>query len=128
MPRRRCGMRTSGTVDGNWRRLPTYRLITIAKGLTSGYAPLGGVAASEKVWAPYFAGETAPVLRHGLTYSGHATACAVRLANLDILEDEDLLNRSILLEKVLAGGLSRLETFPAVKEVRVGDGFLVVSS
>ena len=52
-------------------------LITVAKGITSGYIPLGGVIASARVAEPFWAEGTANVFRHGFTYSGHATACAV---------------------------------------------------
>ncbi|MUL50135.1 aspartate aminotransferase family protein [Mycobacterium sp. CBMA293] len=99
-------------------------LITMAKGLTSGYAPLGGVIVASTVWEPYFNSRDAAVLRHGLTYSGHATACAVAMANLDILENEQLLSRAEHLEIVLTKSLQPLSDHPAVQEVRTGDGFL----
>jgi adenosylmethionine-8-amino-7-oxononanoate aminotransferase len=53
-------------------------LITFAKGVTSGYAPLGGVLVAPKIWQPFYVDDAAtPILRHGATYAGHATACAV---------------------------------------------------
>lgn len=67
-------------------------LITIAKGLTSAYLPLSGVIVSEKVWAAIEQGsdEIGP-LGHGWTYSAHPTCAAAGLANLDIIEREDLI-------------------------------------
>ena len=67
-------------------------MVVVAKGITSGYAPLGGVLIGPRVWEPFFA-EGAPIFRHGVTYSGHATACAVAQANLDVLESEQLVAR-----------------------------------
>ncbi len=71
-------------------------LITMAKGITSGYAPLGGVLVAPRVSDRFFAGRRrdAPIFRHGLTYSGHATACVVAEANLDVIEEEGLVERS----------------------------------
>jgi putrescine---pyruvate transaminase len=68
-------------------------LMTCAKGLTSGYLPLGAVIASDRVAAPFWQGEDAPMLRHGYTYAGHPVSCAAALANLDILESEGLVER-----------------------------------
>jgi adenosylmethionine-8-amino-7-oxononanoate aminotransferase len=64
------------------------------------------------------------MLRHGYTYSGHATACAVALANLDILEREGLLARVRELEPVLERVVRPLEEHPLVGEVRAGLGLL----
>jgi len=70
---------------GEWFATGRYGLspdlITVAKGITSGYIPLGGVIASARVAEPFWAEGTANVFRHGFTYAGHATACAVGLAN-----------------------------------------------
>ena len=100
-------------------------LITFAKGVTSGYAPLGGVVVSPHIWQPFYVDDTAtPVFRHGATYAGHATACAVAMANLDVLEKENLLPRVTELEQLLATQLDALAARrPSVSEVRVG-GFL----
>jgi L-2,4-diaminobutyrate transaminase len=67
-------------------------LITVAKGLTSAYLPLSGVIVSDKVWAAIERGsdEIGP-LGHGWTYSAHPTCAAAGLANLDIIEREDLI-------------------------------------
>jgi adenosylmethionine-8-amino-7-oxononanoate aminotransferase len=99
-------------------------LITVAKGITSGYIPLGGVIASARIAEPFWAEGTANVFRHGFTYAGHATACAVALANLDVIEREDLVQRVRDLEPVLADALAPLGDHPAVAEVRSGVGLL----
>jgi adenosylmethionine-8-amino-7-oxononanoate aminotransferase len=71
----------------------TPDLITCAKGLTSGYLPLGAVITSGEFAAPFWDDPDAPVLRHGYTYSGHPAACVAALANLDIIEREGLVER-----------------------------------
>ena len=76
-------------------------LMTCAKGLTSGYLPLGAVVASTRVQAPFWDEPTAAPFRHGYTYGGHPTACAAGLANLDIIEREQLLDRVIEHEPIL---------------------------
>ena len=69
-------------------------LVTFAKGVSSGYAPLGGVLVGKRVRAPFW-DEPVPgaVFRHGYTYSGHAASAAAAMANLDIIEREDLIGR-----------------------------------
>jgi putrescine aminotransferase len=98
-------------------------LIVCAKGITSGYLPLGAVVVSGRVAEPFFDG-TVGMWRHGYTYSGHAAVAAAALANLDILEGEDLLNRARTLEKELAEALRPLESHDLVSEVRVAEGVL----
>jgi putrescine aminotransferase len=99
-------------------------LITCAKGITSGYVPLGAVIASERIAEPFWAEGTEHVFRHGYTYSGHSTACAVALANIDVLERERLVERVRDLEPVLESALRPLEPHPLVAEVRAGLGLL----
>jgi putrescine aminotransferase len=76
-------------------------LMTCAKGLTSGYIPLGAVIASTRVQAPFWDEPSAPPFRHGYTYGGHPTACAAGLANLDIIDREHLLERVVEHEPIL---------------------------
>jgi adenosylmethionine-8-amino-7-oxononanoate aminotransferase len=99
-------------------------MITMAKGITSGYAPLGGVLVAPRVWRPFFEGDDAPIFRHGVTYSGHATACAVAQANLDVIEEEDLVARVARLTPELANAMEPLADHPLVAEVRAGVGLL----
>jgi putrescine---pyruvate transaminase len=98
-------------------------LITCAKGITSGYVPLGAVVASARVAEPFFR-PGAPVWRHGYTYSGHATAAAVGLVNLDILEREGLIARVRELEGQLAAALEPLVELPGIDAVRAGLGLV----
>ncbi|HEY3163911.1 MAG TPA: aminotransferase class III-fold pyridoxal phosphate-dependent enzyme [Candidatus Limnocylindrales bacterium] len=94
-------------------------LVTFAKGVTSGYVPLGGVLVGERVRAPFW-DDPVPgaVFRHGYTYSGHAGAAAAAMANLDILEGEGLVARVAALEPVLDRDVRRLEAVRGVGEVR----------
>jgi putrescine---pyruvate transaminase len=92
-------------------------IITGAKGVTSGYLPLGVVICGRRVREPFWEGK-AGMFRHGYTYSGHATACAVGVANLEVIEREKLLNRVRETERVLAAEMKRISEHPLVKEVR----------
>ena len=78
-------------------------MITFAKGVTSGYIPLGGVVVSGAIAEPYYTPGGA-MFRHGATYAGHPAACAAALAVLDIYEGEDLIARGRELEGPLADG------------------------
>jgi adenosylmethionine-8-amino-7-oxononanoate aminotransferase len=98
-------------------------LLTCAKGITSGYLPMGAVIASPRVAEPFWS-KDAGLWRHGYTYAGHATVAAAALANLDIMEREDLPARALALESELAAALAPLEEHPLVAEVRRGTGVL----
>jgi adenosylmethionine-8-amino-7-oxononanoate aminotransferase len=100
-------------------------LITFAKGVTSGYAPLGGVLVSSTIWQPFYLDDPAtPIFRFGSTYSGHATACAVAMANLDVLEKDNLIPVVSELEQLLDRLLKQLQVHhSSVVDVRVA-GFL----
>ena len=95
-------------------------MITFAKGVTSGYAPLGGVMVAPRLWEPFYVdAPDTPIFRHGATYAGHATACAVALKHLEILEREQLVPRVAELESVLRQTLEDLAArVEAVTEVR----------
>jgi putrescine aminotransferase len=99
-------------------------MITGAKGLTSGYAPLGAVIVGARVAEPFWREGSAEVFRHGYTYAGHPTACAVGLANLDIVEREGLIGRVAELEPVLAEKIRPLAAHNLVGQVRAGTGLL----
>jgi len=99
-------------------------MITTAKGLSSGYAPIGAVIASTRVAEPFWRPGSAEVFRHGYTYSGHPAACAVAAANLDLIEREQLVARVAGLEPVLARALAPLAGHDLVAEVRAGTGLL----
>ncbi len=92
-------------------------LATFAKGITSGYIPLGGVFVG---MAPTAALETDPnfFLRHGFTYSGHPTACAAGLKNLEIMRREGLVERAKHIGDRLGGGLQALAADGVVDHAR----------
>jgi adenosylmethionine-8-amino-7-oxononanoate aminotransferase len=94
-------------------------MITFAKVVTSGYVPLGGVIVGQRVRAPFW-DDPVPgaIFRHGYTYSGHATACAAAMANLDIIDREGLVARCAALEPVVGQAFARLASAPLVGEVR----------
>jgi putrescine---pyruvate transaminase len=92
-------------------------LATFAKGITSGYFPLGGVLCGRRVSEPFWSGD-AGVFRHGYTYSAHATGCAVGLANLAILEREGLVEHVAELEERFGSIMRGLAEHPLVGEVR----------
>ncbi len=96
--------------------------ITFAKGITSGYVPLGGVVVGRRLQEPFWATSLAGVWRHGYTYSGHATAAAAAHANLDLIEREGLLQRGLELELELAEALGPLLEHELVSEIRSGFG------
>ena len=95
----------------------TPDLITFAKGVTSGYLPLGGVVVSKNV-ADALASDPTWVLKHGHTYSGHPSACAAGLANLKILRDENLAARAPVIGERLGAGLRSLLDDGLVKDAR----------
>jgi adenosylmethionine-8-amino-7-oxononanoate aminotransferase len=89
-------------------------LVVTAKGITSGYFPLGAVLIGERVAAML----DGVAFRHGFTYNGHPTGCAVALENLAIIEREELVARAADLGERLLAGLRELERLPAVLEAR----------
>ena len=109
---------------GNWFAAEHFDvrpdLVTFAKGVTSGYQPLGGVFVGA---APRAALESDPAffLRHGFTYSGHAAACAAGLRNLQIIDDEGLVARAVEVGERLAGGLQALAADGVIDHAR-GEG------
>jgi putrescine aminotransferase len=113
------GFGRTGELFGTQRFGIEPDLITFAKGVTSGYMPLGGVLVGKRVKTPFW-DDPIPgaVFRHGYTYSGHSGAAAAALANLDILEREHLVERVKALEPILAMAVGRLADAPLVGEIR----------
>lgn len=113
-----------GRIGGSWfasTRLDLRPdLMTTAKGLTSGYVPMGAVFIAPHLAEPFYAGGT--WFRHGYTYGGHAGAAAAALANLAIVEREGLLEEAARLESTLHTALAPLAEHPRVAEVRSGLG------
>jgi adenosylmethionine-8-amino-7-oxononanoate aminotransferase len=95
-------------------------IITFAKGLTSGYSPLGGMLVRDALMEPFNRG-TATFL-HGITFAGHPVSCAVALANLDVFEKEDLLGNVRASEAGFRAALEKLSDLPIVGDIR-GDGY-----
>ena len=95
-------------------------IITCAKGLTSGYSPLGAMIASDRLMEPFLNGTT--TFLHGYTFGGHPVSTAVAMANLDIFEREDLLGNVQRNEGAFRTTLEKLKDLPIVGDVR-GDGY-----
>jgi adenosylmethionine-8-amino-7-oxononanoate aminotransferase len=95
-------------------------IITVAKGLTSGYAPLGAMIASERLVQPFL--EEGASFLHGFTFAGHPVSCAVALANLDVFEGEHILEHVRDTEGEFRRALETLYDLPIVGDVR-GAGF-----
>ncbi len=118
-----CGFGRTGLWFGQqqWNLRPD--IMTFAKGITSGYLPLGGIQISDAIREVIDSAPPEETWMHGYTYSGHAAACAVGLKNLEIIERENLLANSQLMGERLKRGLARLLEFNIVGEVR-GRGLL----
>jgi len=95
-------------------------IITFAKGVTSGYAPLGGMMVSDALMEPFSKGSA--TFLHGVTFAGHPVSCAIALANLDVFEKEDLLGNVRARQDAFRATLEKLSDLPIVGDVR-GDGY-----
>ncbi|HET7455930.1 MAG TPA: aspartate aminotransferase family protein [Solirubrobacterales bacterium] len=95
-------------------------LITVAKALTSAYAPMGGVIASDKVAEPFMEGNAS--FAHGFTFAGHPIAAVIAMANLDVFEREDLCGQVLRKEGEFRQMLESLHDLPIVGDVR-GAGY-----
>ena len=106
---------------GNWFASDTYNvkpdLITFAKGVTSGYQPMGGVLVNRAV-CDLFEKDPDFVFMHGYTYSGHPAACAAAIANIDLIEKEGLVERAKHIGKRISQGLEALKSDGLLSEVR----------
>ena len=92
-------------------------VMTVSKGLSSGYMPIGAAIVSERV-AQVFMGRPGGVLSHGQTYGGHPVACAVALANIELIEREQLVERAAEMGGYLQAGLRSLKSHRSYKDVR----------
>jgi adenosylmethionine-8-amino-7-oxononanoate aminotransferase len=115
-----CAFGRLGTMFGAQKYGYQPDIITSAKGLTSGYSPLGAAIISDRVFEPFAQGTTA--FPHGYTFGGHPVSCAVGLANLDLFEREDLLGNVLRQESAFRRTLEQLYDLPIVGDVR-GDGY-----
>ncbi|HEV2982102.1 MAG TPA: aspartate aminotransferase family protein [Solirubrobacteraceae bacterium] len=95
-------------------------LMTTAKGITSAYAPLGAVIADDRIAEPFLHDKA--IFNHGFTFGGHPVACATALANIEVIEREDLCTRVRENEPLLREMLESLRDLPIVGDVR-GAGY-----
>ncbi|SMQ68058.1 hypothetical protein SAMN06295943_1490 [Agreia sp. VKM Ac-1783] len=95
-------------------------MITCAKGMTSGYSPIGATIVSDRVYEPFKHGQTS--FAHGYTFGGHPVSAAVALANLDIFEEEKLNENVRTNSPLFRSTLEKLNDLPIVGDVR-GDGY-----
>ena len=115
-----CAFGRLGYYFGSQRYEYQPDIITFAKGVTSGYSPLGGMLVSDALMEPFSSG-TATFL-HGITFAGHPVSAAVALANLDIFEKEDLLGNVQANEAAFRATLEKLYDLPIVGDIR-GAGY-----
>lgn len=115
-----CAYGRLGTMFGAQKFGYQPDIITTAKGLTSGYSPLGAAIISDRIFEPFGKGDA--MFAHGYTFGGHPVSCAVALANLDLFEREDLLGNVLRNENAFRQTLGKLYDLPIVGDVR-GDGY-----
>ena len=111
-----CAFGRLGAMFGAERLGYQPDMITMAKGLTSGYSPLGGVMVGDHIAEPFL--EPGASFLHGITFAGHPVSCAVALANLDVFESEDLVGRVRTYEPGFRAALESLGDLPIVGEIR----------
>jgi adenosylmethionine-8-amino-7-oxononanoate aminotransferase len=95
-------------------------IITCAKGMTSGYSPIGAMIATDRIMEPFLADRVQ--FPHGYTFAGHPVSAAVALANLDLMEREGLNQRVLDHQEAFRTTLDKLRDLPIVGDVR-GDGY-----
>ncbi|MFI6320273.1 aspartate aminotransferase family protein [Nonomuraea sp. NPDC050556] len=115
-----CAFGRLGTMFGGQKFDYVPDIITCAKGLTSGYSPIGAMIAHERLFEPFKNG--AEMFAHGYTFGGHPVSAAVALANLDIFEREDILGHVTRNEPAFRSTLEKLKDLPIVGDVR-GSGY-----
>ena len=107
-----CGFGRTGKMFGIEHFNIQPDIMTMAKGITSGYVPLGAVGCSDKVWEPI------EVLMHLHTYGNHPVSCATGIKNIEIIKKEGLVENSRKMGDYLLTGLKTLEKYPIVGEAR----------
>ena len=119
-----CGFGRTGKAFGHQHFKVKPDIITMAKGLTSAYLPLSVTAIRKDIYEKFDTGEENSHFRHVNTFGGNPAACAVALKNLEIIEKEDLVERSAELGERLLNELAGLKDHPLVGDIR-GLGFLL---
>ena len=112
-----CGFGRTGKWFGHQTMGFEPDVVIMAKGLSSGYQPIGAVAISDKLIGEFF--DKGGEFFHGYTYSGHPVACAVALENLRIIEEEDMVGHAARMESCVKDKIGALADHPVVGEVRV---------
>jgi adenosylmethionine-8-amino-7-oxononanoate aminotransferase len=107
-----CGFGRTGKMFGIEHFNIQPDIMTMAKGITSGYVPLGAAGCSDKVWEPI------EVLMHLHTYGNHPVSCATGIKNIEIIKKEGLVDNSRKMGDYLLAGLKTLEKYPIVGEAR----------
>ena len=112
-----CGFGRTGNWWGHQTMGIDPDIVVMAKGLSSGYQPIGAVAISEKLIGEFF--DKGGEFFHGYTYSGHPVACAVALENIRIMQDEKIVEHAAAIAPYVAEKIGGLREHPIVGEVRV---------
>ncbi|MCL2780613.1 MAG: aspartate aminotransferase family protein [Actinomycetia bacterium] len=115
-----CAFGRLGTMFGADKFGYVPDMITCAKGLTSGYSPIGATLVSDRIAEPFWKGNNS--FPHGYTFGGHPVSSAVALANLDIFEREGLNQHVLDNQDAFRATLEKLRDLPIVGDVR-GDGY-----
>lgn len=115
-----CGFGRLGHYFGAQKYNYQPDMITVAKGMTSGYSPIGALLASDRLIEPFL--KESNTFLHGITFAGHPVSAAVALANLDIFEAEDLIGHVQRNEDAFRTRLEGLKDIPIVGDVR-GTGY-----
>jgi taurine-pyruvate aminotransferase len=113
-----CGFGRSGRKFGHMNYGVKPDIVTMAKGLTSGYLPLSATAVRREIYEVFTEKGEYDYFRHVNTFGGAPASCALALKNLEIIEDEGLVNRSRLLGEKLEAGLRELLRHPYVGDIR----------
>lgn len=119
-----CGFGRTGKMFGSEHFDIRPDILQFAKGVTSGYIPLGGIQISDKIRDVILSAPADQSWMHGYTYSGHSAACAVAMANIDIIQREGLIENSATVGAHFLAGLQGLvDEFPHIDNAR-GKGLI----
>ena len=115
-----CAFGRLGHMFGSERYGYQPDMVTCAKGLTSGYAPMGAMIATDRLMEPFLEGTS--MFAHGYTFGGHPVSAAVAMANLDAFENEGINRHVLANQDGFRSTLEKLKDLPIVGDVR-GDGY-----
>lgn len=113
-----CGFGRTGKKFGHMHFNMKPDIVTMAKGLTSGYLPLSATAVRRDIYDTFKSAEEYGYFRHVNTFGGNPAACSLALKNIEIYEKENLVERSRLLGERLREGLQEIEDLPLVGDIR----------